>query len=178
MSSYWPRGLSLSDTQSPREILTVAQEEWRTSSNGIMELVLQDATSRSGNSMTIVHAKHVASNRTSKLLSVVHRPSKPYPVTIDVEADDLPDFLKKTYTRRTGLGLFDPESLTEKTETVSNDWVADTPSEFRSKLAEALNLGSVKSTILNLASSTSSVSESVPDEIDEVSQENSREDAT
>lgn len=114
-------------TMTPKEILTVTQEEWCTSRNGT-ELVLQDATSRSGDSMTIVHVKHVASNRTFKLLSVVHRPGEPYPVTIDVEADGLQDFLKETY-----------------------DWVAGTPSEFRSKLANALTLESVKSTILNLS---------------------------
>ena len=51
MSNYWPSGLELSDTQSPREILKVAQEEWYTSSEGVMELVLQDAESESGNSM-------------------------------------------------------------------------------------------------------------------------------
>lgn len=76
MSNFWPSGIDLSDTQSPREILKVAQEDWYTSSEGIMELILQDATSKLGDSMIIVHAKHVASNRTSTLFLIVHRPNK------------------------------------------------------------------------------------------------------
>jgi hypothetical protein len=37
---------------------------------------------------------------------------------------------------------------------VVNQWVSDTPSEFRKKLSEAFNLGIIKREILNLASST------------------------
>ena len=57
MSSFWPSGLNLEDTQSPREILIVAQQEWHQSSEGIMELVLQDATTTNDNIMIVVHAK-------------------------------------------------------------------------------------------------------------------------
>jgi hypothetical protein len=45
MSSFWPDGLKLSDTQSPRDILKTAQEDWQTDTDGIMELVLQNARS-------------------------------------------------------------------------------------------------------------------------------------
>lgn len=152
MSNFWPSGLDLSDTQTPREILKAANEDWQTSSDGVMELVLQDATSKSGNSMIIVHAKHVASNRTSTLFSIVHRPNNPYPVTIQLEDEDLPNFLKKSYVRPS---ISIAMELMGRSESVSNPWVSDTPSEFRKKLAEAFNLGSVKSKILNLASGTS-----------------------
>jgi hypothetical protein len=34
---FWPQDIQLSDNQSPLEILNTAQEEWRTSSDGVME---------------------------------------------------------------------------------------------------------------------------------------------
>ena len=69
MSSFWPKGVEITDTQSPREILSTAQEDWQTKSDGVMELILQDTQSESGNSMIIVHAKYVPSNRTATLFS-------------------------------------------------------------------------------------------------------------
>jgi len=152
MSSFWPSGLDLRDTQSPREILKIAQEEWHQNSEGVMELVLQDATSTTDDIMIIVHAKHVASNRTSELFSIVHRPNNPYPVTIQMEAEKLPNFLKKTYSKS---DFASAAIMMRGVQTVSNPWVSDTPAEFREKLAEAFNEGSVKSIILNLASNVS-----------------------
>lgn len=155
MSVFWPSDIDLSDTQSPREILQAAQEDWRTGSQGLMQLILQDAQSQSGNPMIIVHAKHVPSNRTSKLLSIIYRPETPYPLTIQPEDENLPKFLKKSYFQRSAastlattvnLGIVEGEVL--------NQWVADTPAEFREKLEEAFNLGSIKSKILSLASGT------------------------
>lgn len=177
MSNFWPSGLELSDTQSPREILEVAQEDWYTSSQGIMELVLQDAEAKSGMSMIIVHAKHVPSNRTSRLLSVIHRPNNPYPVTFHLEDEDLPDYLKKSYT------YSDLEDVASRLRVrVSNPWVSETPPEFRKNLANAFNLGYVKSRILNLASGASYISvveinDSVS-EITETEEENTDEEKT
>jgi hypothetical protein len=151
MSNFWPSGIDLSDTQSPREILKVAQEDWHQSSGGIMELVLQNAMSTAGHSMIIVHAKHVASNRTSTLFSVLHQPNNPYPVTIQLETKSLPNILKKTYSPNS---IYTAMDAVVK-QTVSNPWVSDTPAEFRTKLAEAFNEGTIKSIILNLASNES-----------------------
>jgi hypothetical protein len=146
MSSFWPEGLKLSDTQSPRDILKTAQQEWQTSTDGIMELVLQDARSESGNSMIVVHAKHAVNKRTATLFSVVHEDGKPYPVAIQPKSEDLPSFLKKTPKGHqiSTLGIWDLSD---------NRWISDTPSEFRKKLTDAFNLGIVKREILNLASS-------------------------
>ena len=44
---------------------------------------------------------------------------------------------------------------------MKNEWVAETPGEFRNKLREAFNLGIVKSEVLSLFSS-----KSVPDGVD------------
>lgn len=155
MSNFWPSGLDLSDTQSPKEILKVAQEDWHQKSEGKMELVLQDTTSTTGQIMVVVHAKHVASDRTSTLFSIVHRPdNNPYPVRIQLEKDNLPDSLKKTYERSNSIGNM-VSLMAESTYTVSNPWVSDTPAEFRKKLVEAFNTSSIKGVIINLASDVS-----------------------
>jgi hypothetical protein len=158
MSSFWPDGLEISDTQAPIEILNTAQEEWQTNSNGILELVLQDAKSEFGNSMIIVHAKNVANNRTATLFSVVHQPGKPYPVAMELEEEELPSFLRKSYYETSPELLGNMGSMMAEMEKsgipVVNKWVSDTPSEFRKKLSEAFNLGIIKREILNLVSST------------------------
>jgi hypothetical protein len=168
MSSFWPDGIELSDTQSPKDILNTAKEEWLTVSDGVLELVLQDAKSESGNFMIIVHAKHVRSKRTATLFSIVHEPEKPYPVRIQPEEENIPDSLKKSYYKKStaassfgsladNLIASGPISLDGRTRKdmslVTNPWVSDTPSEFRKKLSEVFNLGLVKREILNLASS-------------------------
>lgn len=154
MSNFWPADIQLNDTQSPREILNAAKEDWQTSSDGLMDLILQDLESQSGNVMIVVHAKHVLSNRTATLFSVVHRPNHPYPTTIQIEEADLPNFLKKSYYKPGSSNVLDlHKSVPGQTgRTVSNKWVADTPPEFRKKLTDAFNLGSIKGEILNLAS--------------------------
>jgi hypothetical protein len=177
MSSFWPDGIEISDLQSPRDILKTAQEEWQTASNGLLELVLQNAKSESGNSMIIVHAKNVATKRTAILFSIVHQPKKPYPLTIQLEKENLPTFLKKSYYTKDSqfpIGLqavlgYDPiqqfnarpNQFINRTsrldvKPVVNKWVSDTPSEFRKKLSEAFNLGIVKREILNLTATNSS----------------------
>lgn len=150
MSGFWPKGLDLSDTRSPLDILQDAREEWEKTSAGILTLVFQEVTSQSGNKMIVVHAKHVPGNRTTTLFSVMHRPRDPYPVTIELERDDLPDVLKKTYYKPgVELGL----SLTSMAgRTITNEWVSDTPAEFRNKLTQVFNLGSIKQVVLSLVS--------------------------
>jgi hypothetical protein len=174
MSSFWPDGIEISDTQSPKDILNTAQEEWQTASNGVLELVLQDAKSESGHSMIIVHAKNVANNRTATLFSIVHQPEKSYPVTIQPKKEDLPTFLQKSYyeqisqsqLKNLSVGL---SMMAEKGKGISpviNPWVSDTPPEFRKKLSEAFNLGIVKREILNLTSSNTSTANNNEDLID------------
>jgi hypothetical protein len=125
-----------------------------------MELVLQDTISNSGSSMIIVHAKHVMSNRTATLFSIVCRPGYPYPVTIQPRDEDLPDFLKKSYYVPASNFLV-AQIGTSSPKQVLNQWVSDTPPEFRKKLAEAFNLGTIKSEILNLASSVSGSADNI-----------------
>ena len=41
------------------------------------------------------------------------------------------------------------------TKTIINEWVCDTPAEFREKLEKAFNLGAIKSTINNIIAGSS-----------------------
>jgi hypothetical protein len=171
MDNYWPTGLKLDDTQSPMEILRIAQKDWITNSNGILALVLQEAASKSGNEMIIVHAKHVSSNRSVTLFSVVHRPNAPYPATIQPKEDDLPDFLKKSYYKR-GISDISAAFMGSQGQTVENKWVSETPAVFREKLKNAFNLDLVKSEILNLISvSSNDTNDESPKPSDEQTQE-------
>lgn len=156
MSKYWPDGLELSDTQSPMEILRDAQSEWESSSGGVLALILQEAKSQSGYDMIVVHAKHVASNRTASLFSVVCRKGHPYPARLQPKDDGLPNFFKKSYKTQNLSSLAAMGNVMRQLNEerwVNNEWVADTPSEFREKLEKVFNLGNIKSEILNLISS-------------------------
>lgn len=179
MSSFWPEGLSVSDVRVPYEILEAAREEWETASNGVLTLVLQKSESEDGIETITVHAKHIPSNRTVTLFSVIHRQKEFYPVTIQPrEKEKLPSILKKSYyqpkSQGIGIGLGVVMKATQReektvTKKFTNKWVSDTPSEFTEKLTEAFNLSVVKSAVLNLASSKGAKSTSVDD--DKVAQE-------
>jgi len=156
MSSFWPSGLEISDTQSPITILETAREEWETKSDGVLTLVLQQATSQEHNAMIVVHAKHIPSNRTATLFSVIHRLKAPYPATIQPMNEDLPNSLKREYYKP-GIGEIGIPSLQGlQGRTITNAWVSDTPTEFRDKLAKAFNLSVTKTAILSLAATDSS----------------------
>lgn len=179
MSIFWPKGIEISDTQSPMQILETAQEEWNLNSDGLLTLVLQDAKSKAGNDMIIVHAKHIPSNRTITLFSVVYRPNTPYPATIQPKEDELPNYLKKSYYLENHpedarlieqeikkRSMMDPSisrAVPEKKQ-VNNIWVSDDPSEFREKLEQVFNLGIVKADILNLLSTVQGATVNKTDE--------------
>ncbi|MCI5164332.1 MAG: hypothetical protein D3917_20450 [Candidatus Electrothrix sp. AX5] len=180
MSSFWPEGLSISDIQSPYSpysILENAREEWETISDGVLTLVLQSSESEDSNAIITVHAKHIPTNRTAALFSIIHRLKEPYPVTIRPRNENIPNFLKKSYQlSRTSAGsavtkvvaeleaINNPMSIKKTQELITNKWVSDTPSEFRKKLADAFNLSVIKSAVLNLTSSVSSESQSEDDD--------------
>lgn len=155
MSKYWPEGLELSDTQSPVEILRDAQTEWESSSGGVLALILQEAESQSGYDMIVIHAKHVPSNRTASLFSVVSRKGIAYPARLQPKDEQLPNFFKKSYKTQTLSFPIAGSIIRQLNEErcVNNEWVADTPGEFRDKLEDVFNLGNIKSAILNLITS-------------------------
>lgn len=158
MSMFWPSNIELSDTEAPMEILETARKDWETESGGVLTLLLQEAESQSGHHMVIVHAKHVPSNRTATLFSVVHRPSAPYPVTIQPKDDALPVFLQKSYYQPAFSSIAATMGMVQGRQ-VTNKWVSDTPSEFRAKLSEVFNLGVVKCEILSLVSNAPAAQE-------------------
>lgn len=151
MTNYWPSDLNLEDTSSPLEIIKDAKQEWRDQSDGQLILVIQEAESSNKNDMMIVHAKHAPSNRTVTLFSVIHRLGSPYPARIQPQGDELPDAFKKSYYQH---GFAELASLTGTVtgRNVTNEWICDTPSEFRSKLQKVFNLGTLKADVLSLVS--------------------------
>jgi hypothetical protein len=155
VNSFWPWDLDLSDTSSPLDILRSASREWAEKSQGALALLIQEAVSTNGNTLLIVHAKHVPSNRTINLFSVVHRPGSPYPAKIQPREQELPDILKKSYYVPGSVDIANALGRTSGRH-VTNEWVCDTPSEFRSELEKAFNLGTVKSEVLSLVSGSGS----------------------
>jgi hypothetical protein len=166
MSDFWPSGLDMQDTASPEVILSTAGKEWSEESGGVVTLVIQGAESKGGDRLLIVHAKHVPSDRTVKLFSVLHRPNAPYPARIYPDEDKVPDYLKKRYYDP-GFSLGSMRAVASvlserEAREVTNEWVCDTPREFRSHLIEALNQGVVKSEVLGLIAGASSTPEARP----------------
>jgi hypothetical protein len=162
MNIFWPEGLSVSDVRSPYEILESAREEWETASDGVLTLVFQESEPNDGIETITVHAKHIPSNRTATLFSVIHRLNEPYPVTIQPRIEhNFPDILRREYYQHNpNYYPYNPDQVSPEFEdedeegwTITNKWVSDTPSEFRKKLTEAFNLSEVKAAVLNLTSS-------------------------
>ena len=129
MRDFWPSGVDLEDTASPVEILKEANAEWVEKTGGKFELLIQEATSKDHGVVVIVHARHSPSNRTATLFSVTHRPAAPYPARIWPKGDELPNTLKKTYYQAGWDAL--SSSFSRPGREVTNEWVADTPAEFR-----------------------------------------------
>ncbi|MGL4401913.1 MAG: hypothetical protein ACRCXD_18790 [Luteolibacter sp.] len=156
MSSYWPSGLNLEDTSSPLEIIEAARQQWDARSNGMLTLIVQITQSYNKNDMMIIHAKHIPSNRTATLFSVVHRPNLPYPAIIQPKGDELPDQFKRSYYKP---GIAEMSNFTGvmSGRDITNEWVCDTPTEFRSKLEKVFNLGSLKADVLSLVSGAAPV---------------------
>jgi hypothetical protein len=164
VTNFWPSGLNLDDTSSPLEILEAAKREWYQQSHGLLTLEIQEAESQTKNRMLIVHARHVQSNRTVTLFSVIHRPGAPYPASIEPRDNMLPDILRRSYYKPS-FADFAGSIRSATGGHVTNEWVCDTPSEFRSKLAKVFNLGTIKSEVLSLVSGAGSSSESNDDTI-------------
>lgn len=158
MARYWPGQFEVSDTQSPLEILEDALKDWESSSGGILTLVFQEGESKSGDDLTVVHAKHTPSNRTATLFSVVSRKDLPYPVRLFPKSEELPRIFKKSYIEESGpiISALAPSFGSgiggTSPRLVKNEWVADTPGEFRELLEKAFNAGTVQSEVLNLIS--------------------------
>jgi len=151
MSEYWPEGIELGDIASPIDILNSAKEQWEAESNGVLTLVLHEAESTDGNIFVEVHAKYIPTDQTITLFAIVYRPGSPYPSRIQPSDEELPDYFKKSYKRS---GIADIATIVGAASTteVTNQWVCDTPGEFRVKLKSVFNLGTLKSQIVSLIS--------------------------
>lgn len=164
---FFPDDIELSEIFSPSEILEDAKREWDAHSNGILLLQISQALLDSEEELVLeVYIVHSPSKRMAKVLSVAHRPNHPYPIEIRPESFNIPKYLKKSYKTQSRRSLSPLFSIADQmraiesapefvTQTITNEWVCDTPTEFREKLEKAFNLGTVKSTILNIIAGSS-----------------------
>ena len=149
MNSFWPSGLEVDDVSSPMEILEAARSEWDDKSGGVLTLILEETESQGGYPLINVHAEHNPTQRTVALFSVIHQKRELYPATIKPKSQYLPPFLRKEYYDP-GLLEVDIDDGGMTGRTVTNDWVSETPSEFRENLEDAFNLPYVKTAMFNL----------------------------
>jgi hypothetical protein len=167
---FFPEGIELSSILSPSEILEEARREWEVDSNGLLLLRISQVLIESEEETILdVYIVHSPSKRMAKVLSLAHRPNQPYPIEIRPESFNIPKYLKKSYeiqTRRSPSSsvfssLVDQMRALERTlpevitKTITNEWVCDTPAEFREKLEKVFNLGVIKSTINNIIAGSS-----------------------
>lgn len=147
MARFWPSGLNVEDSASPHEVLLVAANEWAEESGGLLNLLLQQ-DEENAETIWVVSAEHVPSRRSIELMKVIHRREYVYPVAIQLREESLPYHLRKSYYKP-GVADLAP-SILPTGRKVENEWVCDTAGEFRSRLANAFNLGNVKTAVANL----------------------------
>ena len=90
---------------------------------------------------------------------MIHRPGAPYPARIQPRDDELPDILKRSYYRP-GIADIGATIGNVTGRQVTNKWVCDTPSQFRSELANVFNLATLKAEVLSLVSEDTSATAS------------------
>ena len=168
MAKYFPRDINISDISPPLAILRDAQSEWEEATGGALALDIDVGISDKGLSLISVRAVRRANDRSATLFRVTHRQDNPYPAAVIPEGEDLPTPLRKTYFQRgfPSLGginaaVLASTMMNSEGKMSTNEWVADTPAEFRELLEKALTRGYAKGVILNLIASASLVQEGV-----------------
>lgn len=154
---FWPEGLSIKDMRSPRQIILEANEDWVSKSEGVLTLGLEEAvTDNSGNSSMNVFANNTTNHNTIVLFKIHQRVNLTYPVAIQLREEDLPNHLKKSYYSHSVKSAFGQAGAISQMfgegQLIKNEWVSDTPTEFRKHLEKALNTSYVKRAILSLFS--------------------------
>ena len=173
--SFFPHDLEIVNVQSPLDILSEAKNEWDAEGQGVITLLVVEGRSTESDIVYAwirVYAQHIPTERIENLLTVIHVCDKPYPARIDLVKEDVPAVLRKERlvpAKSPGLmtaGLLQTLSEAIPAHTVSEEWVCQSPGEFRQQLAKALTRGSVKSAITNIiAASTKDTDSSSPSAI-------------
>ena len=162
--SFFPHDLEIANVQSPLDILSEAKNEWDTEGQGVITLLVDEGRSTESDivyALIRVYAQHIPTERIENLLTVIHVCDKPYPARINLAKEDIPSVLRKERlvpVKNAGLmaaGLLQTLSEAIPAHTVSEEWVCQSPGEFRKQLAKALTRGSVKSAITNIIAASS-----------------------
>ncbi|MFN9610547.1 MAG: hypothetical protein ACK546_00080 [bacterium] len=162
--SFFPHDIEIANLESPLDILSEAKLEWDSEGQGIISLLVDEgqSTSKDGTTFALIHVfvVHIPSQRVAGLLTVFHVSGKPYPARIKPERHDVPDFLRKERAvppRPTDLSkqhVLSSFASMAPAHTVVEEWVCESPSEFRKQLAKALTQGSVKYTITSIVAAS------------------------
>ncbi len=168
--NFFPSDLEITNLQSPLDILSEAKLEWDSKGQGIISLLVDEGRSTSGSDSTsvIIHvyALHIPSQRLARLLTIFHVTEKPYPARINPEKEDIPDYLRKERigaSSRSSLAAIESFRVSMSQNTSVDEWVCESPDEFRRQLVKALNRGSVKAAVTNIVTVSS-----VDDETSEI----------
>ncbi|MEM7735651.1 MAG: DUF6331 family protein [Deinococcota bacterium] len=156
MTNSWSDGVDPGYTQTSREILEDAQADWYERSRGLLELVLEDALSKAGNSVVLVYIKHVPTNKTAWSFSILRDTKNKYPITIQPGYKHIQHYQEES-------SLYSLTKIARAVAThfvgnnVSNQWIAHTPTELREKLIETAKLAIIMSKKIDLSSTDSRV---------------------
>ena len=141
----WSADLRVENVRSPRKILDQAAQDLHTM-NGL--LVAIEESRLTDRVVLRFVAKNETSNRSLGIFEVSHGLEYSYPVRIDPPDQQLPDFLKrKRYIPVPGDSI---RSTNIEGQTVVNEWICTSPSEFQKKLEELAGNSVVKARILSL----------------------------
>ena len=160
--TFFPSDFEVINAQAPLCILSEAKNEWDAKGKGVVTLLIDEGSPASlvddDTDMTFIHVylTHIPTGRVENLLTVIHANGKPYPARINPEKEDTPHYLRKQRivpAKKPGLiSASILQSLSEAipAHTVTEEWVCESPDDFRKQLAKALTLGRVKSAITNI----------------------------
>lgn len=164
MTDFWPRGLDIDYCDSPEEILDVAERGWRERSGGLLLLDVDRSNYDDGCTKLTVRAIHVPSKNSATLFYVFRRFDSPYPASFALIDEEIPVRLKAARYEPGTLDLYGAASFVKEGRTVENEWVCETPEEFRDKLQKVVDHPRVKSRVVNLVAKARDPKETPGDE--------------
>jgi hypothetical protein len=146
--SLWPTDLHTDDVRTPTEILVEQAQLLEKETKG----VLQGRVTEPEVEGRKILAFEVVAPRipvTTRLFEVQQSPQLEYPVAIIPPNVAIPDYLKREVYRPSGMeAVLAGPVVAGRMET--NEWVADTPLEFRKKLEKLLSSSGVKAILYSL----------------------------
>lgn len=154
--SLWPKEIFSRNLDTPFDIMNLAAQELEKGIPTLSACVLEETVM--GQNVLKFLVKNSSRAIESVLFEVSHRPSLPYPASIDPLADDdLPDYLLRERPIKRPRMTSDAAGRlpTDQIHTTKNEWICASPNEFTAKLKKLLATDSLQIKILGLQMSAS-----------------------